>query len=62
MCPACHKTGMVAVDPRLVKGALELEGDSMLAIHIFSGDICGHDFTVTVDAHFMVRREELRPS
>ncbi len=62
MCPSCHKTGTVAVDPRLVKGAQELEGDSMLEVHVFSGDICGHDFTVTVDAHFKVRQAELPPT
>ncbi len=61
MCPACHKTGMVAVDPRLVKGALEQEGDSMLQVHVFGGEVCDHAFTVTVDAHFMVRQAELPP-
>ncbi len=61
MCPACHRTGTVAVDPRLVKGVLELEGDSLLQVYVFAGDICDHDFRVTVDAHFMVRGEELPP-
>ncbi len=54
-CPRCRKTGAVPVDQRVVEGALELQGDKMINLHVFAGDICEHSFTVTVDAHLRVR-------
>ncbi len=54
-CPACCKTGAVPVDQRVVEGALEQQGDKLLRLQIFAGDICEHAFSIIVDAHLHVR-------
>ncbi len=56
MCPTCKKTGAVPVDRHVVEGALEQQGDSLLHLHVFSGDISEHAFMVTVDANLKVRQ------
>ncbi len=61
MCPACHKTGAVPVDRRVLEGALEQQVDSLLSVHVFPGDICEHAFTVRVDVNLKAR-DTTKPS
>ncbi len=55
MCPTCHKTGTVLVDESLVEATLAQEGDSLLYLHVFVGDVCDHAFSIMVDANLKVR-------
>jgi len=55
ICPTCKKIGTVQVDRYTIDGAREMQGDSLIRLYIFAGDICEHEFTVILDAKFKAR-------
>jgi hypothetical protein len=55
ICPTCQKIGTVTVDRYTIDAARETQGDSLIRVYIFAGDICEHEFTVLLDAKFKAR-------
>ena len=55
ICPTCKKIGTVAVDQFSIDAARETQGDALVRLYIFAGDICEHEFTVILDAKFKAR-------
>jgi len=55
VCPYCSKLGVVVVDKDVVGDDMLERSDSMVPMRVFCGDICEHDFTVTLDGQYKVR-------
>ncbi len=55
ICPTCHKNGIVQVDRHIMLEAMETQRDYLVRVHVFSGEICDHDFTALVDPNFKAR-------
>jgi hypothetical protein len=54
-CPYCNKVGVITVDKDVIGDGRFDRGDSLVFMRIFKGEICEHEFTVTLDANFKVR-------
>jgi hypothetical protein len=54
-CPCCNKVGTISVDQDVVNDGMLDRQDSMLTLHVFKDDICEHEFTIVIDAHYKVR-------
>ncbi len=62
MCPAYHTIGAAPVDRRSLRGPLELQGDSLIHLHVFVRRVYEHTFTVIVDANLKVRNARKHPN
>jgi hypothetical protein len=54
-CPYCNKVGVITMDKDVVGDGMLDRGDSMVPMRVFQGDICEHEFMVTLDVNFKVR-------
>ncbi len=55
ICPMCHKSGIVQVDPHIMSEALETQRDYLVRVRVFEGEICDHEFIALVDPNFKAR-------
>ena len=54
-CPICRKTGSLHIDKDETEAFVHQTMDSLVKLQVFAGEICEHDFTVTIDANFKAR-------
>lgn len=55
ICPICNKTGFITIERVLVDQVLHENGDWMMELQVFAGEICEHEFLVRIDANMQVR-------
>ncbi len=55
VCPRCNKIGSIVAQKDVLDDGMLVQADSLVRVHVFPGDVCEHEFDVTLDAHYKTR-------
>ncbi len=54
-CPRCYKVGVITAQKDVIDAGMLAQPDSLVRVHVFPGDVCEHEFDLTLDAKYKAR-------